>query len=236
VKPHPTALVVDDERPIRRLLRMVLEPQSYKVCEAENGDNGLKEAAAQRPDVIILDLCLPDMDGLIVLARLRESSQTPVLVLSVRDGEADKIAALDGGANDYMTKPFGTSELLARLRVLQRPVSGEPDQPVVVEGDLTVDVAAHVVTYKGQTLELTRTEEALLHLLARNAGKLVTCEHMVRSVWGAQQGDPLHNLRVYIASLRKKLENGAGEGLIKTEGGIGYRLLLNGGPNYGRVA
>ena len=140
MKPNPIVLVIDDEAAIRRLLRAALEPQNYQVCEAETGQLGLQEAVGRRPDVVILDLGLPDMDGLTVLKRLREWSQTPVLVLTVRDREADKVAALDSGADDYLTKPFGTAELLARLRAVQRRAPEAREEPVFVSGDLTVDL------------------------------------------------------------------------------------------------
>src|ERR1700733_15363833 len=164
-----TVLVIDDEAPIRRLLRLTLEPQGYKVYEAGSGLLGLQEAAARRPDVIVLDLGLPDMEGLTVLKRLREWSQTPVLVLSVRDREADKVAALDNGADDYLTKPFGTEELLARMRAVQRRAPEAHEQPVFASGDLKVDLATREVTLKGKEVRLTATEYALLHELVRHA-------------------------------------------------------------------
>jgi two-component system KDP operon response regulator KdpE len=166
-----TVLVIDDEPPIRRLLRLTLEPQGYRVFEADNGQLGLQEAAARRPDVIVLDLGLPDMDGLTVLKRLREWSQTPVLVLSVRDREADKVAALDNGADDYLTKPFGTGELLARMRAVQRRTPDAQEEPVFMSGDLTVDLAGRTVTVKKKEVHLTATEYALLRELVRHAGK-----------------------------------------------------------------
>jgi two-component system KDP operon response regulator KdpE len=170
MKPNPIVLVIDDEAAIRRLLRAALEPQNYQVYEAETGQLGLQEAVGRRPDIVILDLGLPDMDGLTVLKRLREWSQAPVLVLSVRDRESDKVAALDNGADDYLTKPFGTAELLARLRVIQRRVSG-PDEPVHVIGDLQVDLAAHVVKVKDREVSLTATEYALLRVLVQHAAR-----------------------------------------------------------------
>src|SRR5271170_2990875 len=150
-----TALVIDDEPAVRRLLRLTLEPQGYQIHEAGNGQLGLQEAAARRPDVIILDLGLPDMEGLTVLKRLRELSQTPVLVLSVRDREADKVAALDNGADDYLTKPFGTAELLARMRAVQRRAPEAQEEPVFVSGDLAVDLAGRTVTVKKKEVHLT---------------------------------------------------------------------------------
>jgi two-component system, OmpR family, KDP operon response regulator KdpE len=217
-----SVLIIDDEPPIRRLLRLTLEPAGYKVCEAETGQLGLQEAAAKRPDAIILDLGLPDMDGLTALKRLREWSPTPVLVLTVRNQEADKVAALDGGADDYLTKPFGTEELLARLRAIQRRAP-EAQEPVFVSGDLAVDLAARVVRVQDKEVHLTATEYALLHELVRHAGKVVTHRQLLRAVWGAKAEEQSQYLRVYITHLRKKLGI---DKLIKTEAGIGYRLLL----------
>jgi two-component system, OmpR family, KDP operon response regulator KdpE len=219
-----TILIIDDEPPIRRLLRLTLEPAGYKVCEAETGQLGLQEAAAKRPDAIILDLGLPDMDGLTALKRLREWSSTPVLVLTVRNQEADKVAALDGGADDYLTKPFGTAELLARLRAIQRRVL-ETQEPVFVCDDLTVDLAARTVTVKKKEIRLTGTEYALLHELVRHAGKVVTHKQLLRAVWGPNAEEQSQYLRVYVTHLRKKLEPDYGKKLIQTEPGIGYRLL-----------
>ena len=216
-----SVLIIDDEPPIRRLLRLTLEPAGYKVHEAEAGQLGLQEAAAKRPDVIVLDMGLPDMDGLVALKRLREWSPTPVLVLTVRNQEADKVAALDAGADDYLTKPFGTAELLARLRAIQRRAP-EAQEPVFVSGDLTVDLASRVVRVKNTEVHLTATEYALLHELVKYAGKVVTHRQLLRSVWGEKAEEQSQYLRVYITHLRKKLGI---DKLIKTEAGVGYRLL-----------
>ncbi len=222
---NPTILVIDDEPPIRRLLRLNLEPQGYRVLDADSGQLGLQQAAAQRPEVIVLDLGLPDMDGLEVLKRLREWSQIPVIVLTVRNREADKIAALDLGADDYLTKPFGTGELLARLRAVQRRAPEGREEPLFVNGDLTVDLASRLVTVKGKEVRLTATEYALLHELIRHAGKVVLHKHLLRAVWGPNAESQSQYLRVYITHLRKKLETSATGKLIQTEPGIGYRLL-----------
>jgi two-component system KDP operon response regulator KdpE len=222
-----TVLVIDDEAPIRRLLRLTLEPQGYRICEAGNGQLGLQEAAARRPDVIILDLGLPDMDGVAVLKRLREWSQTPVLVLTVRDREADKVAALDNGADDYLTKPFGTEELLARLRAVQRRAPEAQEEPTFVSGDLVVDLASRTVTVKKKEVRLTATEYALLHELVRHAGKVVMHAQLLRAVWGPNAEGQSQYLRVYITHLRKKLETTTSGKLIQTEPGIGYRLLAS---------
>ena len=222
----PIVMVIDDEPPIRRLLRLTLEPQGYVVCEAESGQLGLQEAAAKRPNVILLDLGLPDLDGLTVLKRLREWSQTPVIVLTVRDSEADKVAALDNGADDYLTKPFSAAELLARLRAVQRRAPEAHEEPVFVAGDLAVDFVAHAVTIKKTEVHLTATEYALLHELARHAGKVVTHKQLLRAVWGPNAEEQSQYLRVYITHLRKKLEQDSRRKLIQTESGIGYRLLI----------
>ena len=219
-----SVLIIDDEPPIRRLLRLTLEPAGYNVHEAESGQLGLQAAAAKRPDAIILDLGLPDMDGLTALKRLREWSPTPVLVLTVRNQESDKVAALDAGADDYLTKPFGTAELLARLRTIQRRAP-EAQEPVFTSGDLTVDLAARTVRVKGTEVHLTATEYALLHELVKYAGKVVTHKQLLRSVWGPNAEEQSQYLRVYITHLRKKLGI---EKLIKTEAGIGYRLAESG--------
>jgi len=221
-----TILIIDDEPPIRRLLRAALEPHAYRVCEAENGQLGLQEAVACRPDLVILDLGLPDLDGVEVLKRLREWSQAPVLVLSVRDRESDKVTALDNGADDYLTKPFGTAELLARLRVLQRRTPGAAEDPVHVVGPLRVDLSAHAVHVAGREVSLTATEFALLRVLVQHAGRVVTHKFLLRSVWGPQAESQSQYLRVYITHLRKKLETDLPQKLIRTEAGIGYRLLV----------
>ena len=226
MKPNPIALLIDADRAIRRLLRVVLEPNHYKVYEAEDGHAGMKEAVARRPDVIILDLSLPGIDGLTLLKRLREWNRVPVLILSDQNDEENKVAALDSGANDYMTKPFGFAELLARLRVLQRSIPGEPDGPMFIHGDLRVDIMSHQVTLRGQRVDLTPTEEAVFYLLVRHAGKLVACNHLIRCVWGSNLENKIHELYVYIRSLRQKLKGTGSESLIQTEGSAGYRLLL----------
>jgi len=226
MKPNPIALLIDADRPIRRLLRVILEPHHYKVFEAEDGQTGIKEAVARRPDVIILDLSLPDMDGLTVLKRLREYNRDPILILSAQDDEENKVAALDSGANDYMAKPFSSAELLARLRVLQRSIPGEPDGPLFLHGDLQVDIISHQVTLRGHQVDLTPTEAAVLYILVRYAGKLVPCRHLLRCVWGNDSENKLHDLHVYIRSLRQKLNGAGNESVIQTEGSTGYRLLL----------
>jgi len=228
--PHaPVVLIIDDEVQIRRLLRVTLEANGYRVLESAKGQDGLAEAAQRNPDVIILDLGLPDTDGLSVLKRLREWSRAPVLVLSVQEGDVDKVSALDNGADDYMTKPFSTAELLARLRVVQRRVLPEADQAVFHSGVLEVDLSSRLVTRKGQEVKLTPTEYSLLRLLVRNAGKVVTHRQILKEVWGPSYGEQTHYLRVYVAHLREKLEDDpARPELILTEPGVGYRLVVAG--------
>jgi two-component system KDP operon response regulator KdpE len=222
-----TALVIDDENQIRKLLRIILEEQNYRVWEAENGRQGLADLALRKPDVVLLDLGLPEMDGLTVLKRLREWSHVPVLVLSVRDGPADKVAALDAGADDYVTKPFAAVELTARLRAVQRRSHSDEDEPVFHIAHLTMDFTSHTVAVKGEEVKLTATEYALLKVLAQHAGKVVTHKHLLREVWGPNAEEQSQYLRVYMNHLRKKIEApGKSEKLLRTESGIGYRLML----------
>ncbi len=223
----PTSLVIDDEIQIRRLLRIVLEEEGYRVLESETGRQGLSDVALRRPDVVLLDLGLPDMDGLVVLQRLREWSHVPVLILSVRDGPEDKVMALDAGADDYVTKPFDSTELLARLRAIQRRVPFGTEDPYFQAGHLAIDFNTRTVTVDGREVKLTATEYALLKALAQHAGKVVTHKQLLREVWGPNAENQSQYLRVYMTHLRKKIEiPGAPEKLLKTESGIGYRLIL----------
>jgi two-component system, OmpR family, KDP operon response regulator KdpE len=216
-----TALIIDDEIQIRRLLRMALESKGYTVKDAETGQLGLQDAVFHKPDVILLDLGLPDMDGVEVLKRLREWSSVPVLILSVRDQEAVKLAAFDAGADDYVSKPFSTAELMARLAAIQRR-QGAHEAANLQIGPLVLDPAHHEAALNGQPLKLTPTEYALLAQLVRHAGKIVTLKQLLRAVWGPQAEEQSHYLRVYANHLRKKLEGSNLE--IKNEPGIGYRL------------
>jgi two-component system KDP operon response regulator KdpE len=223
----PVALVIDDEVQIRRLLRVVLESADYQVHEAETAAQGLTDAATRRPDVVLLDLGLPDSDGVNVLRRLREWSQVPVIVLSVRDDEEGKVAALDAGADDYVTKPFSSAELLARLRAAQRKTRPEEEISRFKSGDLIVDVTARVVTRAGHEVKLTATEYALLRLFVRHAGRVLTHRQILREIWGPKSEEHRQYLRVYVTHLRQKIERDpAAPELIKTEPGIGYRLEL----------
>jgi two-component system KDP operon response regulator KdpE len=224
---RPVALVIDDEAQIRRLLTLILEANGYAVTEAADGREGLLQAATRRPDVVILDLGLPDLDGVEVVTRLREWSRVPIVVLSVRDREEDKVGALDAGADDYLTKPFGAAELLARLRVAQRHAQPTPETVVFRSGSLEVDLAARLVTVNGQEVRLTATEYAFLRLLVQHAGKVLTHRQILRTVWGPGYVGQTHYLRVYVARLREKIEAvPAQPALIMTEPGVGYRLIV----------
>jgi two-component system KDP operon response regulator KdpE len=212
---------------IRRLLRVVLESAEYLVHEAETAAQGLTLAATRRPDVVLLDLGLPDSDGVNVLQRLREWSQVPVIVLSVRDDEEGKVAALDAGADDYVTKPFSSAELLARLRAAQRKTRPEEEISRFKSGDLIVDLTARVVTRAGHEVKLTATEYALLRLFVRHAGRVLTHRQILREIWGPKSEEHRQYLRVYVTHLRQKIERDpAAPELVKTEPGIGYRLQL----------
>jgi two-component system, OmpR family, KDP operon response regulator KdpE len=227
VNEKATALVIDDEPQIRRLLRILLEQEQYRALESDSGRRGLSEIALRRPDVVLLDLGLPDMDGMVVLERLRQWSRVPVLILSVRDGPGDKVAALDAGADDFVTKPFESAELLARLRAIQRRVQVGAEESVFEAGHLVVDFNSHTVEVNGREVKLTATEYALLKLLALHAGKVVTHKQLLREVWGPNAEEQSQYLRVYMMHLRKKIEiPDAAERLLRTESGIGYRLVI----------
>ncbi len=224
----PHVLVIDDEPQIGRALRTILTEKDFSVTTATRGEEGLTLAAADPPDVVILDLGLPDMDGIEVCARLREWTQCPIIVLSVRDTERDKVAALDKGADDYLTKPFGIQELLARVRVALRHSAGSrgPETNVVKAGQLTIDLAWHTVTRAGQEIKLTATEFNLLAYLASNPGRVLTHQSILTHVWGPADADHTEYLRVYMRQLRKKLEEDPERPQhILTEPGIGYRFL-----------
>ena len=221
----PTALLIDDEPQIRRLLRISLEADGYRVVDAANGADGLREAAARHPDIIVLDLGLPDLDGIAVVRRLREWSTTPVVILSARDGADEKVTALDAGADDYVTKPFHTDELLARLRVALRHVQRTETGNFFEHEDLRVDFPNRLVTYSKKPIELPPTEYSILRLLVTHAGKVLTQAQILRSVWGPHCEEQSQYLRVHLSHLRSKLTNaGAPSSLIKTETGIGYRF------------
>jgi two-component system, OmpR family, KDP operon response regulator KdpE len=224
--PTPAALIVDDEVQIRRLLRAALEGSGWRVIEADSGQLGISEVAVSRPDAVILDLGLPDMDGVEVVRRLREWSRVPILIASVRDDAAEKIRALDAGADDYVSKPFNTAELLARLRAIQRRGDAAGDKVEFAAGGLRVDFAGRTVTVDGREVHFTPTEYALLKILAINAGKVVTGQRLLRDVWGPRGPEHGNYLRVHMTHLRRKLSaSGFDRRRLRTEPGVGYRLL-----------
>ena len=219
-------LVIDDEAQIQRLLRVALTSHGYEVAEAASGQQGLGEAAVYRPDLVILDLGLPDMDGLEVVRRLREWSKVPVIILSAKEQENDKIVALDAGADDYLTKPFGMGELLARMRAAIRHAAGAGNEPVLTINDLIIDLARRKVTVDGHEVKLTPTEYDLMKNLAIHAGKVLTHRQLLRAVWGVAYENDTHYLRVFIGQLRRKIEADPSRPRhIITEPGVGYRLL-----------
>jgi two-component system KDP operon response regulator KdpE len=219
-------LVIDDEAPIRRFLRVALEAEGYSVIEAGTAREGLATAAREAPGLVVLDLGLPDADGLSVLRDLRGWSHVPVLILSVRANEGDKVEALDAGAQDYVVKPFGVKEFLARVRGLLRDRGTEAVPSVLTVGLLTIDAADHSARMDGQPLHLTRREFDLLWMLASHRGRLVTQEMILRAIWGPAHAEDSQYLRVYVRQLRQKLgDDAANPRFIATEPGIGYRFL-----------
>jgi two-component system KDP operon response regulator KdpE len=227
--PQISALVIDDERAIQRLMTTILEVHNYQVSTAASGREGLAMVAQHRHDLIILDLGLPDLSGLEVLRQIREWTQTPVVVLTVHDTGAQKIEALDSGADDYVTKPFNSGELLARLRAaLRRADKGKVEEPVVRFGNLTINLAARLVTRGNEVVKLTSTEYALLRLFVQHVGKVLTHRQILREVWGPEHENKTHYLRVYVQRLRDKLEvNPNAPTFFLTEAGIGYRFFAN---------
>ena len=222
-------LVVDDERAIRRYLRAALNAQGCIVLEAPNGEEALHAAIFDRPDLIILDLGLPDIDGVEVARRIREWSQIPIIILSVREQESEKIAALDAGADDYLTKPFGTGELMARIRAAIRRTTRKANEPVIEVGDLKIDLAQRQVSVGSTEVSLTPTEYDILRLMAQSLGKVLTHRQLLQQVWGQAYEEELHLLRVNISNLRRKVEpDPTRPRYIITEAGVGYRLRVNG--------
>jgi two-component system KDP operon response regulator KdpE len=230
-EPQRNVVIIEDDPQIRRFLRTVLPTEGFAVFEAETGERGLVEAATRKPDVVILDLGLPDMDGTEVVRRMREWSQVPIVILSARTQEGDKIAALDAGADDYLTKPFGIGELTARLRVALRHATSRlahASEPVFVSGELKVDFAARRVTIRDCETKLTPIEYRLLSVLVKHAGMVVTHRQLLRDVWGPGYVEHTHTLRVHMASLRRKLEaDPARPRYVRTELGVGYRLAAD---------
>ena len=218
-------LIIDDEVQIRRLLEITLSANGYKISEASTGKDGLFLAASLNPVLIILDLGLPDSDGLDILKKLREWYQKPVIILSVRNSEDDIVKALDYGANDYLTKPFRTGELLARIRVAIRQSQVMPDKPTLEFGSLSIDLANHTARKNNELIKLTSTEFSLLALLAKNEGRVLTHQYILKEIWGMGYMEQTQYLRVFIAQLRKKVEDDPTKPkLLNTESGIGYRF------------
>lgn len=227
MKNDPEILVIDDELPIRRLLEITLRSNGYRVREAASGREGLQKIIEQAPDLVLLDLGLPDMSGHEVLEQARTWFKNPVLILSVQSTEAAIVSALDAGANDYLVKPFRTGELLARIRSALRPaLQGESD-PVISDGALQIDLAGRTVKKDQMLIKLTTTEYALLSLLARNEGRVLTHAQILKEVWGPGYRNETQYLRVFVAQLRKKIEDNPNHpGYIITEAGVGYRLRI----------
>jgi two-component system KDP operon response regulator KdpE len=227
----PVVLVIEDEPPIQKFLRVTLEAQGYQVIEATTGKAGLIEAASRTPELIILDLGLPDVDGIEVTRQLREWSKIPIIVVSARGKEQDKIVALDAGADDYLTKPFSVGELMARVRVALRhaAANAQTGEPTFDVGDLHVDLARREVTLDGTAVHLTPNEFKLLAVLVKHAGKVLTHRQLLKEVWGPGSGNETHYLRVYMNQLRQKLEaDSARPKYLRTEPGVGYRLMADG--------
>ncbi len=225
----PTILVIEDEAPIRHFIQTTLSGAGYRVVDAEGGKEGLTQAMAWNPDVVLLDLGLPDIDGLKVIQRLREWTSRPIIVLTARSQEHDKVAALDLGADDYLTKPFGIEELLARMRVaLRRTARTEAGESLFQIGDLRVDLEKRLVFIEGKEIHLSPTEYKLLAVLVRHAGKVITHRQLLKEVWGPLHADEAQYLRVYMRQLRGKLEeNPARPRYLLTEIGVGYRLRVD---------
>lgn len=223
----PRILIIDDEPQIRRLLTVTLEAHGYRIDEAANGQDGVKMAETLRPDLIILDLSLPDTRGTLVLERIRAWSKVPVVILTVHDDESDKVFALDHGADDYITKPFSMGELMARVRVALRHVAQSPADPIMTLGPLKIDLVHRVVERDGEAIKLTPIEYDLLRVLTLNAGRVMTHRQLLRQVWGEESYETeSHYLRIYVGHLRKKIEDDPTRPrLIITEPGVGYRLL-----------
>lgn len=220
-------LVVDDEPAIRRFLRTALGTYGYSIIEAESGEEALNAVAIGHPDVVLLDLGLPDMDGTEVTRRLREWTQIPIVVISVRDQENEKVNALDAGSDDYLTKPFGIAELMARIRVALRRSDSSEDEPIFKLGDLAIDLARRLVTVSGQPVSLTPTEYDILRILAANSGKVLTHRQLAQSVWGNTDDNQAHLLRVHVGNLRGKIEKDPSRPYyITTEPGVGYRFRV----------
>lgn len=224
----PTILIVEDDIPIRNLLRTTLKSHDYKFITAANGESAIMQASSHNPDIVLLDLGLPDMDGVDVIKKIRTWSNMPIIVISARSEDDDKIEALDSGADDYLTKPISVEELLARLRVVNRRLAAMKtgtQSPVFKNGKLTVDYVAGCVYLEGEELHLTPIEYKLISLLSQNVGKVLTHTFITSKVWGSSKENDVASLRVFMATLRKKIERGSDVQYIQTHIGIGYRML-----------
>ena len=227
----PLVLVVEDDRPVRNLIVTTLKSHDYRYLTAENGKTAIMEASSHNPDIVLLDLGLPDIDGAEVITNIREWSNMPIIVISARSEDSDKITALDAGADDYLTKPFSVEELLARLRVTQRRLlllksSNDVGKPVFQNGELKIDYAASCVYLKGEEMHLTPIEYKLLCLLSHNVGKVLTHTYITMQIWGSSRENDIASMRVFMATLRKKLEpEKTSPQYIQTHIGIGYRML-----------
>ena len=224
----PLILVVEDDGTVRNLITTTLKSNEYRYITAADGESAIAAASTQQPDIVLLDLGLPDIDGVEVIKRIRSWSQMPIIVISARSEDADKISALDAGADDYLTKPFSVAELLARLRVTQRRLAAlgnQSGESVFHNGDLTIDYAAGCAYKNGAALKLTPTEYKLLCLLSRDVGKVLTHTYLTDKIWGSSWESDVASLRVHMATLRKKIEAGSGETCIQTHIGIGYRMI-----------
>lgn len=223
----PRVLIVDDERAIRRFLHLALEAQEYSIFEADCGQAAIDGVVTHKPNLLILDLGLPDIDGIEVVRMLRQWTQIPIIILSIRGAEIDKIEALDAGADDYLTKPFSIGELIARVKVALRRSANPTDSPTFVTGNLKVDLVRRLVMIGEEEVQLTRTEYELLRMLVVHAGKVLTQGQLLREVWGHTYGDVTHILHVNISTLRRKIEREPGNPrIIITEPGVGYRLKM----------
>jgi len=226
--PDERVLIVDDEPAIRKFLRVTLTALAYNTFEAASGQEALAKAAADKPDIIILDIGLPDINGIEVTRLLRQWTQLPIIILSVRGAESDKVAALDAGADDYLTKPFGVGELLARLRAALRRTAQTTSGPVFTSGSLKVDLVRRLITVSGKEAQLTPTEYELLRVLVTHAGKVLTHHFLLKEVWGAEYGEEFHMLHVNISNLRRKMEpDSTRPQFVITEPGVGYRLRVD---------
>ena len=224
----PLILVVEDDPTVRNLITTTLKSNDYRYITASNGEAAIMAATTQQPDIVFLDLGLPDLDGVEIIRRIRTWSQMPIIVISARSEDSDKVSALDAGADDYLTKPFSVTELLARLRVAQRRISSsaaKPEDSVFRNGNLTIDYGAGCAFLKGEALKLTPTEYKLLCLLAKDVGKVLTHTYLTDKIWGSSWDSDMASLRVHMATLRKKLEKNQDTQYIQTHIGIGYRML-----------